>query len=168
MPLRLPQLGAYEQHYRAIVQAGLPDALAAVMAFWEVPPHPLVADPLDLPPIVSWPEGPIPPEALLDYVDTLPAVAVEATNLVQDDVGPLIDSLVVHVYVSHDDPATCHKLCQRYAAAIAEVLWPTPRGIGVKERAKLSIITDETISPEAALYLKSAHVPVPLHIVGAL
>src|SRR5690242_19078058 len=152
MTLLLPQLEAYEQHYRRIVQDGLPDALVAVAAFWAAPPSPLVADPLALPAIASWPEAPIPPEALLDFVDTYPAVAVEATNLTSDDTGPFLDSVFIHVYVADSDPVVAHKLCQRYLAAIGEVVSPTPRGIGVKERAKLSLVADEAISPSSDLY----------------
>lgn len=168
MTFYLPQLEAYEQHYRRIVQDGLPAALDAVATFWAAPPAPLVADPLDLPPIASWPEAPIPPEALLDFVDTYPAVAVEATSLTSDDTGPLLDAVFVHVYVADEDPVVCHKLVQRYLAAIGEVVFPTPRGIGVKERAKLTLVADEAISPSSDLYLKSGTVRVPLHIVGTL
>jgi hypothetical protein len=170
MTLTLPQLEVYEKHYRRLLQAdaGLPAALADVAAFWDSPPGPLDPDPLDLEPIASWPDGPIPPEALLDYVDTFPAVAVEATTLTNDETGVLLDSLIVHVYVSDADPGLCHKRCQRYIAACAEVVAHQVFDIGVKERAKLTIITDEVISPDSALYLKSAHVTVPLHLVGRL
>ena len=166
--LMLPQLEAYEQHYRRIVQDGLPDALTAIAAFWAAPPAPLVADPMELPEIASWPEAPIPPEALLDYVDTYPAVAVEATSLSDDGVSATLDAVFVHVYVADADPVVCHKLVHRYLAAIGEVVFPTPRGIGVKERAKLSLVADEAISPSSDLYLKSGTVRVPLHIVGVL
>jgi hypothetical protein len=170
MTLTLPQLEVYEKHYRRVLQAdeGLPAALADVAAFWAAPPGPLDPDPLDLPPIATWLDGPIPFEALLDYADTFPAVAVEATSLTSDDTGPLVDSLLIHVYVSDGDPGVCHRLCQRYSAACAEVAYHQIFGIGVKERAQLSITTDEVVSPESGAYLKSAFVRLPLHIVGRL